>query len=124
MLLNSLSTRQQVLAAFPIDVLEQFKPVVDLLAALQQWHLRFVEVPLLASSIERIKSFFELIRRKIYLSGEQHSKEYIFADQMALFLDTVLIESSTGFNKFVSKNEGVLLVRCYSIGGHEGEFMS
>lgn len=41
---------------------------------------------------------------------------------MALFLDSVMIESSTGFNQFVSKNEGVLLVRCYSIGGQEGEF--
>lgn len=43
---------------------------------------------------------------------------------MALFLDSVLIDSSAGLNKFTSKNEGVLLVRCYSIGGHEGEFLS
>ena len=41
---------------------------------------------------------------------------------MALFLDTVLIESSAGFNNFANKNEGLLLVRCYSIGGYEGEF--
>lgn len=102
MLLNSLSARQQVLAAFPADVLEQFKPVVDILAALQQWHLRFVFAPLLASSIERVKTFFELLRRKVYISGEQHTKEYVLADQMALFLDTVLIESSPGFNQFAS----------------------
>lgn len=80
MLLNSLSARQQVLAAFPADVLEQFKPVVDILAALQQWHLRFVFAPLLASSIERVKTFFELLRRKVYISGEQHTKEYVLAD--------------------------------------------
>jgi len=59
MLLNSLQARQQVLGAFSIDVIEQFKPIVDTLAALQQWHLRFVEVPLLAGSIDRIKTFFE-----------------------------------------------------------------
>lgn len=108
--------------AFSVDVLEMFKPVVDVLAALQQWPNRLVDSPLLASSIERVKSFFELVRRKVYLSGESHAKEYVIADQMALFLDTVLVESSTGFNKFASKNEGVLLVRCYSIGGNEGEF--
>jgi len=38
------------------------------------------------------------MRRKIYLSGEQHTKEYIFADQMALFLDTVLIDSNSDLN--------------------------
>jgi hypothetical protein len=43
---------------------------------------------------------------------------------MALFLDTVLIESSPGFNQFASKKEGTLLVRCYSIGGQEGEFVN
>ena len=47
MILNSLQTRQQVLKAFPVDILENFKPIVDILVALQNWQLRFVEFPIL-----------------------------------------------------------------------------
>ncbi len=41
---------------------------------------------------------------------------------MALFLENVLTETNTSFNKFKVKTEGVLLVRCYTIGGQEQEF--
>jgi hypothetical protein len=118
-LLNSLQTREQVLKAFSIDTLENFKPIVDILASLQQWDHRYADIPLLSCSIDRVKTFFETLRRKTYLSssssGISISREHNFADQVALFLEEVLKNSDTELNRFAAKNDSQLLVNCYSV---------
>jgi len=58
-LLNNLNSHDQVLAAFPIDCLEHFKPVVEVLVAILSWKGLHCELSLVATSVERIKTFFE-----------------------------------------------------------------
>ena len=66
MLLNNLNQPEQVLLAFPQDCLDHFKPVVEILAALISWKGSHCEVSLINASIDRIKSFFEQMKRKLY----------------------------------------------------------
>ena len=49
--------------------MEQIKPVVEVLQALLGWRGRVAEMPLLTKTVERIKAFFELMRRKLYIGG-------------------------------------------------------
>ena len=135
-LLNNLNNRDQVVQAFPLECLEQFKPVVDVLHALLGWHGRLVEMTILTNTVERIKSFFEQLRRKLYSGGGRVAhgitatrqrqninqtneageyKEYVFADNMAQFLEMTLQESVTTLNKYLNQADGVLLVRCYPV---------
>jgi hypothetical protein len=65
MLLNNLQTRQQILQAFPIDCLEKFKGIVDTLMSILTWRGRKCEISLLATLIDRIKTFFDQLRKKL-----------------------------------------------------------
>lgn len=106
-LLNNLGSPQHVIQAFPYDCLENFKPVVDILAAMVSHRGAHCEVSLVAASVERIKFFFEQLKRKLYntsggarlsqnrsatasLEAIRGSQEYQFAVNMALFLDSLL----------------------------------
>ena len=66
MLLNNLNSPQQVLQAFPLDCLDHFKPVVNILAAMLSWKGAHCEVSLVSACVERIKTFFEQLKRKLY----------------------------------------------------------
>lgn len=59
MLLNNLNSHEKVLAAFTQDCLDQFKGVVDILAAMVSWKGARCDLSLLLASVERIKTFFE-----------------------------------------------------------------
>ena len=65
-LLNNLSTPEQVLSAFPMDCLEHFKTIVDVLGAMLSWKGARCEVSLVNLCVERIKTFFEQLKRKLY----------------------------------------------------------
>ena len=66
MLLNSLNHRDAVQNAFPLESLEMFKPVVNILKAMLSWHGRLVEMKVLTSVVEAIKMFFEHLKGKLY----------------------------------------------------------
>ena len=139
MLLNNMNSKDDVLKAFPLECLEQFKPVVDILHAMLTWQGRLVEMSMLTNTVERIKSFFEQLRRKLYSRGRDGQasftgsrtrvdstnnsgeyKEYTFADSMSQFLEMMLQESTTTLNKYVN-HKGFLLIRCYYVQDIQGQ---
>ena len=65
-LLNNLNTPEQVISAFPMECLEHFKPVVEVLYAILNWKGVECEVSLIVASVDRIKTFFEQLKRKLY----------------------------------------------------------
>ena len=93
---------------------------------------------LITNSVERIKTFFEQLKRKLYNSAGgarltpsrtgptlqqlRERPEYQFASNMSEFLQKILLESGTNVNKYLSE-DGVFLVRCYPAGG-DGELGS
>ena len=135
MLLNNLTSPQQALQAFPIDCLQHFKPVVEILEAILTWKGTLCEVSLLVSCVERIKTFFEQLKRNLYnatgaalmsqsrskthqtVEAVKESKEYQFATHMAKFLDNLLQEKGTSLNKYLSQTDGVFLCHCFAAGG-------
>lgn len=97
------------------------------------WKSVRCEVSLVVSSVERIKTFFEQLKRKLYnasggarlsqtrsataaatLESIRESQEYKFASNMAIFLDTLMQENSNALNKYLSESGNVFLCHCYS----------
>ena len=56
----------------------------------------------------------------------QELKEYQFAENMSLYLENILQETSLDINKYLSASNEVLLCRCYPVGNgtENGEFFN
>jgi len=52
-----------------MESLQHFKPVVDILVAMVEYRHASCHVSLITQSIERIKTFFEQLKRKLYNSA-------------------------------------------------------
>ena len=126
-----------MLEAFPIDCLEKFKHVVDILVSMLTWRGRKVELTMLNTTIERIKTFFEQMKQKIQYQNRgsalmtsgfgsksssttqatasyQDLKEYQFSGNMVQYLDHVVSEASLDLNAYLGDQNGVILCRCYA----------